>query len=691
EHHPDELQAYCVEIAWSDLLLEIAMTTAFASLTDGTQILHGSDVASYLSFFAMVWWVWASQVAYNVRFRQSDWLHRISIFLQLLIFCALAAFTNNFDVTNGISNDTKQQDLLTRFELEDFSSQQDIATGNFRNNRLPTLNARGISLTMAFSRLVLLVQYALTLFHGIRAEVGHKRSRGTMASALFVHIGSIAFSSVCYFVAYGVIGKDPSEADQIAKLFLWYCPLLIEVAAHFVAGMLPGRVRYPAEAIYERSSTVFIIILGGGLDKITNGFQFIVGNVSISFESMGLIICAAVIFILLFTLYFGTSEGDKLGSKRALFLFFFHFFYLSALIVTLRGIASMLSVGNIGSALETPFQFVTSTSSLMVDKGFGVLLNESDYDDAFVQTLNKTGVALSSLLSVVNLGIQDGVNNSDASLPYNYVLQADVALMAAILENFNAVPDYGSLLMTEMDAFFNNNASNYTVVNNVTFHNIAEDALTTNARPALWFYAAGGSVLVLLGLMNLINRWPRDKYEWGQTISRIVVGCAVIAFTALDVHASSDILDSNLNYQGSRIWFLATHAWVLPPYALALIVEQTIELIMLYMAGRAHGLEGFSAFWRLVRVRPYAPTSTDDSASDHHPGRGEGSSNGIFDPYASYSEKREYRAASPTSSVSAPPGSTDFGAHMREGGGTTYVRHRQMSIKSAIEPLTNRV
>ncbi|KAI5116749.1 hypothetical protein M0805_001607 [Coniferiporia weirii] len=691
ELHPDELRVYCAEIPWSDLLLEIAMTTAFASLTDGTPILQGSSVASYLSFFAMVWWVWASQVAYNVRFRQSDWLHRIFVFLQLLIFCALAAFTNNFDVTNGILNNTQQQNLLTELQLADFSSQQDIAAANFRNNRLPTLNARGISLTMAFSRLVLLAQYALTVFHVLRMDSERKRSRRAMASALFVHIGSIAFSSVCYFTAYGVIGKNPSEADQIAKLFLWYCPLLIEVAAHFVAGMLPGRVRYPAEAIYERSSTVFIIILGGGLDKITNGFQFIVGNVSISFESLGLIICAAVIFILLFTLYFGTSEGDKLGSKRALFLFFFHFFYLSALIVTLQGIAAMLSVGNIGSALETPFRFVTSTSSLMVDKGFGVSLNESDYSDAFVHSLNKTGVALSTLLDFVNYGIQDGVNSSDPNLPYNYVLQADVWLMTSVLRNFNAVPDDGSLLLTEMSAFYDNDPDNYTLVNNATFHNIAEDALTTNATPALWFYAAGGSVLVLLGLMNLINRWPRDKYEWGQTISRIVLGCLVITFSAVDVHASSDILDSNLNYQGSRIWFLATHAWVLPPYALALIVEQTIELIMLYMAGRAYQLEGFSVFWRRVRVWPYAPTSTGDSTDDHHLGGGEESSSGIFDPYAPYDEKTEYRAASPTSIISPPPSSADFGARTRVGGSTAHGRYRQMSSGSAIEPLMDRV
>ena len=160
-----------------------------------------------------------------------------------------------------------------------------------------------------------------------------------------MHIGSLLFSATCYFIAYLVIGKNPDETDQIVKIILWYLPLLVEVAAHFVAASVPGRVRYSPEAIYGRSSTVFIIILGGGLDKITNGFQYIVGNISLGPGTLALIFCAAIIFILIFTLYFGTSGGDKVGDRKVLASFFFQFFFLSSLIVTLQGIAQMLAVG----------------------------------------------------------------------------------------------------------------------------------------------------------------------------------------------------------------------------------------------------------------------------------------------------------------------------------------------------------
>lgn len=77
-----------------------------------------------------MWWIWASQVAYNIRFRQSDWLHRLFVFIQLLVFCALAAFTNGFDITNGISNNWKEQNRMAAMQNEVFASQQGIAAVN---------------------------------------------------------------------------------------------------------------------------------------------------------------------------------------------------------------------------------------------------------------------------------------------------------------------------------------------------------------------------------------------------------------------------------------------------------------------------------------------------------------------------------------------------------------------------------
>jgi hypothetical protein len=45
--------------------------------SDGTPILQYQDALSYVCYFMFVWWIWVAQVAYSMRFRQADVLHRI--------------------------------------------------------------------------------------------------------------------------------------------------------------------------------------------------------------------------------------------------------------------------------------------------------------------------------------------------------------------------------------------------------------------------------------------------------------------------------------------------------------------------------------------------------------------------------------------------------------------------------------
>ncbi len=51
--------------------------------------------------------------------------------------------------------------MVVQLQLASFSTNDDIAAAAYRNNRLPTLNARGLSIVMALSRLLLLVQYII--------------------------------------------------------------------------------------------------------------------------------------------------------------------------------------------------------------------------------------------------------------------------------------------------------------------------------------------------------------------------------------------------------------------------------------------------------------------------------------------------------------------------------------------------
>ena len=72
----------------------------------------------------------------------------------------------------------------------------------------------------------------------------------------------------------------------------------------------------------------------------------------------------------------------------------------------------------------------------MSSKGPGVPLNESDYSYDDIHKLNKTGVALSDLLDLMNYGIGslDDDNSRDPAVAYNCMLQADVMLMFSVLD-----------------------------------------------------------------------------------------------------------------------------------------------------------------------------------------------------------------------------------------------------------------
>ena len=86
--------------------------------------------------------------------------------------------------------------------------------------------------------------------------------------------------------------------------------------------------------------------LGAGLDRITGGFQTIVGNAGLGRDGLPLFISAALIFIGFFVLYSEESESEEseeeVGNRRVLAWFFSQFFVLASLIVALQGLCPLV-------------------------------------------------------------------------------------------------------------------------------------------------------------------------------------------------------------------------------------------------------------------------------------------------------------------------------------------------------------
>jgi hypothetical protein len=89
--------------------------------------------------------------------------HRIMAFLQLLVFSGMAAFTNQFDVFGGLlSSRAIDEARAEQFQLERNGLASSVLQAQrWRSRRLPTINAKGIAITVTLSRLVMLVQYLI--------------------------------------------------------------------------------------------------------------------------------------------------------------------------------------------------------------------------------------------------------------------------------------------------------------------------------------------------------------------------------------------------------------------------------------------------------------------------------------------------------------------------------------------------
>ena len=251
---------------------------------------------SYLAFFTLVWWIWASQVAYDIRFPKSDWVHWVFVFLQFIVFCALSAFTKDFDIGYKIIVN-KDKLAVARTQLQDGFTQEEVSAFQYREEHLPLMNARGISMVMVFSRLVLLSQYLIgqcptnrpyvtmrvliMMYTCILAfyqaatleewtttkEIIWRCWKAEKLRSLRTHVCSLIISALFYTAASILlrtsIGSEKSV--QIIKIILWYLPLLLEAAMHFLAITQMGHVLYPTERIFGRSAAIFVVILGGGM------------------------------------------------------------------------------------------------------------------------------------------------------------------------------------------------------------------------------------------------------------------------------------------------------------------------------------------------------------------------------------------------------------------------------------------
>ncbi|QRV79659.1 low temperature requirement protein LtrA [Ceratobasidium sp. AG-Ba] len=239
---------------WLNLFYDLAWTATFSSLTSNNKFKQPWDSVSYIVFFTIAWWMWTSQVFYSIDFYTNDWFHLLVVFLQLIIFGALAATTRGFDVSTYILHSPGSA------QWED-TNIETITPQQYSNERVAKVSLVAISIVVALSRLLLLVQHIRV---AIYAKFTH-RSRRYPVRLLLVPV-SLAISTALFFVAFVITKRHGTEATAAkVKFYLWGSAILIEVIAHVVRFQweINDGIRLRSHgSVAERLCDITVIILG---------------------------------------------------------------------------------------------------------------------------------------------------------------------------------------------------------------------------------------------------------------------------------------------------------------------------------------------------------------------------------------------------------------------------------------------
>jgi len=487
--------------------------------------------------------VWASEVTFNVRFRQADALNRVAAILQLVIFGSLSAFTTDFDITAGIGDGLKPQEQLAgQIQVQlNLSTLQGVQSRQFATNRLPVLNFRGISMTMGLSRLLLMMQYIIVFIYAFQHRPRRSlsfRSFFATSGSLLAHILSLFISSMLFFSAFGVIGHDPSTQDNITKIILWYTAVIIEIFAHFIPYLfhLTGHVPYSPAGLYARASVLFIVVLGQELDQLTGTFKYIVGPAGFDAGSAGMLISTGIILVGQFTLFFGSPV---LKSKRArgLSWFFGQWFYTMALIVLLSGTVNQLVTFNL---TQTQSVVASAMDDILFRQVaiYPTLLSETQvpYNDTLA--LNKSKIATSDIIDVAYFVLQ----GNDSAHKQARVAQLNAEVIGITLEQFDLFPTTDDLIYWQYALLVNNTDDpDPNIVNPSAVYSLLSELTREQLDSTTWFPAAAGMTFALLGALRYVRQTPRDKWEMWSVLNLVIGGLIYIPLCIMDINSKRQI------------------------------------------------------------------------------------------------------------------------------------------------------
>ncbi|KEP51971.1 putative transmembrane protein [Rhizoctonia solani 123E] len=574
---------------WLNLFFDLAWTATFSSLTSNNKFREPWDSISYIAFFITAWWLWVSQVSYNVDFYTDDWFHLFFVFLQLLIFGTLAATTRGYDVTNYIlhspgSSELEPYDIMT------------IRPDRYAAEHLTKTSLWVITFVVALSRILLLVQHIRVVIY---AKLSSKNSR--LPRRLLIVPASLIVSAglfvAAFMTAWSDWGRQPDGAK--VKYACWGSALLVEIIAHTIRFQLDvnrGIQLRSHGSVTGRLSDITTILLGEGLNAIAGTFYAIEQAPGFSAPTGSAVVCCAIIVFFLAYLYFEGAAPLKSVRRRCAWIMM-HLPWLLSVILLLEGVKNQLLLSSyLGSVhyiitgisnaigIQDATRLNATMHPLLLQAGISfdqeyaglegmIRSNLSHYENlanetstAFVNEITKVWYLKIQLSATLNtyLTFMDNDTIPDAVYSkirryqndYNYTLED---IRTAMTGDIPELPHYGQ---------------------------IWEQLLKPSISNARYIMAMCGTTLIFLASLNLIQAWPRDRFHWASIFSRYATGVCMLLLLLLNI-GSVQVYVAWSDQQLARragVFQWIDASCVLPTIALAYMIQFVIDTALVYAA-----------------------------------------------------------------------------------------------------------
>ncbi|EJD52476.1 hypothetical protein AURDEDRAFT_181068 [Auricularia subglabra TFB-10046 SS5] len=509
---------------WIELFFDLAWTITFSGLSANTPIKGAMTVVSYLVFFVLAWWLWIAQVLYDTKFYCNDWWHRIFLLLQFILFGALSAFTEGFDVTVGFKSGGGDDDAEDAIE-EAYVKRAFLA----------------IAIVFFVSRVLLAIEYARVIRFAKRRRLAH----------MYMMVGTLVASAILFLGSFLVTRARPDDASAHAiKFAMWGLAIAIEIAAYFYTSMPKGLVYQGS--MPNRLSTLTTVVLGEGLNGLIDPVVSAAKSVGFNAKVGGQVIVTALAVFFIFILYFQSFRARSAPtSLRQKLVVMSHFPVQLFIILILEGMKSILNITTLTNSLN---YFITKVIGSSKD---GVDLTKPTTD--MIRAYAQIGVNLPELIAKLvpitgNISPDRlDLNATDADTQALFkttelTCRGMAAAVQALYKTFKVLEDKEDEQIT---TYINDNSVNNLAANDTltmfanpgvfppTLEKLLNGSVEERLAPATWIAAVSGGFLIGLAVIMACNGLRRNRFEWWCFISRVIGGVAIALLAIVDISATA--------------------------------------------------------------------------------------------------------------------------------------------------------